>query len=424
MIRRILLLLCAVTAVALFAPSPAVAAPDDVIKVTVVRAPAQNGGRADSLSQIAQRTLGDPARAGEILELNLGRPQSDGGSLTGSGQVRPGWILQLPDDATGPDVRLGRAGSGQAGGAKPYFSWKLILSLAGAVVLALLTVLVFFRRRIVRWERERRRIRAENNRLHKDIKQRLRERAELVHQFAGDQAGPRLAWQAAAELTADRVEAYALRIGDRDITAWVTAGDEARPPWRAESDSVWTRPADAPFGQIPGGQVPPCLLRVGGGEAGSLFVDFTWLDGVLAIGGSLGVAADVLRTLLTDLARFRPDLPVLSIPGLGGEPVGVPSNATRLRSIADLRPSGAAAGTDDGMVRLAARRCALTALIVVADPPSAEEAELLFAACGPGSGQVAVVLGDLPGAHWRWNAEVNGAVHLPAIGVVVTAPAR
>ncbi|MEV4708504.1 hypothetical protein [Actinoplanes sp. NPDC049316] len=424
MIRRIVLLVAALLAAVVCAPSTAVAAPDDIVKVTVVRSPEQNGGRADTLAQIAQRTLGDPARAEEIRRLNLGRPQSDGAALTGSGPLRPGWILLLPGDATGDDVRLGRVRSGADGGSTPYFTWKLLLAVAGAVILALLTVLVFARRRITRWVRERRRVRAENRRLHREIKQRLRERAELVHRFAGDQSGPRTAWQAAGELAADRVEAYALRLGDREITAWVTAGEEPRAPWRAESEGVWTRPAEAPFGRTPAGRIPPCLVRVGGDATGSLFVDLTWLDGVLAIGGSLGVAADVVRTLLTDVARFRPDLPVLSVRGLGGEPVGVPANATRLPSIADLRPSTAAAGTDDGMVRLASRRCAVTAVIVVADPPSAEEAEYLFAVCAPGSGQVAVVLGDLPGAHWRWNADVNGAVRLPALGVSVTAPAR
>jgi len=423
MIRRILLLLSTVLAAILLAPTGALAAPDDV-KVTVVRTPEQNGGRADSLGQIAQRTLGDSGRAREILDLNLGRPQSDGGSLAASGQLRPGWILLLPDDATGPDVRLGRVGSAASGAATPYFTWKLVLAVAGALVLALLTVLVFRRRRIMRWVRERRRARAENARLHREIKQRFRERGELVHQFATDQAGPQLARRAAAELAADRVEAYALRVGDREITAWVTAAREPRSPWQAVSEGVWTRPAQVPGGQVSDGQVRPCLVRVGGGAAGSLFVDLTWLDGVLAIGGSIGVAADVLRTLLHDLARFRPDVAVFSVPGLGGEPVGVPATATRLGSMADLRPSAAAAGTDDGMVRLAARRCALTALIVVAEPPSAAEAEQLFAACGPGSGRVAVVLGDLPGAHWRWRTEVDGAVVLPMIGVTVTAPVR
>jgi hypothetical protein len=56
--------------------------------------------------------------------------------------------------------------------------------------------------------------------------------------------------------------------------------------------------------------------------------------------------------------------------------------------------------------------------------PSPEEAAHLLAACGPGTGQIAIVLGDLPGARWRWNAEADGKVHLPEIGLTVTAPSR
>ncbi|GGK76340.1 hypothetical protein [Mangrovihabitans endophyticus] len=425
MIRRLLLLLATTLLAALSVPTAAAAAPDDVVKVAVVRTPEQNGGRPDTLDQIAQRTLGDPGRAGEILDLNRDRPQSDGGALTDSGEVHPGWILKLPDDAAGPDVRLGRVTSGSAPAAdKPYFTWKLVLALVGAVILALVTVLVVFRRRIVRWALDRYRTSAENKRLRRQIQQQGRLRARLNADFAADQAGPELAWRAATDLDADRVEAYALRTSERDVTAWVTADHDARAPWRAESDGVWTRPAGASGSDLSGGSVVPCLVRVGGDGEGSLFVDLTWLDGVLAITGSPGVAGDVMSALLADLARFRPDLPVLSVPGLGGEPTGVPSGATRVRSIGDLRTAGPGAGADDGMVRLAARRRSLTALIVIADAPSTEEAEHLLAACGPDSGQVAVVLGDVPGAHWRWVTDVDGSVRVPSIDVTVTAPAR
>ncbi|WP_033346532.1 hypothetical protein [Catenuloplanes japonicus] len=425
MIRRAILLLLPLLAALVIAPDPAAAA-DEIVNVVVVRTTAENGGRADTLAQIAQRTLQDPDRAGEILDLNIGRPQPGGESLTASGELEPGWILRLPDDASGPDVRQGRvsADTPEDAGSTPYFTWALVLSVLGALLLALLTVGVFFRRRLLRWFRERRRLRAENARLHREIQQRLRERSGLVAQFAADQDGPRQAWYATAELSAGQTEVYALRVSDSEITAWVTADGDPIAPWRAVSTSIWARPRDAKAVEVPERQIPPCLVRVGGGEDGALFVDLTWLDGVLAIGGSAGVAADVVRTLLTDLTTFRPDVPVLSVAGLGGEPVGVPANATRLRSLAELPPPAPAAGTDDGMVRLASRRCAVTSVIVVGEVPSAADADLLLAACAPGTGQVAVVLGDLPGAHWRWIGEVDGALRLPTIGVTVTAPAR
>jgi hypothetical protein len=424
MIRRVLLLLAGILATLLAGPGVASAAPDDVVKVAVVRTPEQNGGRADSLPQIAQRNLGDRARATEILGLNRDRPQRDGGALTDSGEVRPGWILLLPDDAQGPDVKLGRVNPAITGDSDSLLTGKVVAALAGAVVLALLSLLVFFRRRVVRGVRDRYRAYRDNARWHQQIQERMRARAELAAEFAADRRRPALAWQASTELTADQIEAYALRIDEDTVTAWVTADHDPRQPWHAETDGVWSRPAAAIASPPAGGDaVVPCLVRVGGGD-GTLFVDLTWLDGVLAIRGSAGVAIDVVANLLADLARFRPDLPVLSVPGLGGEPPGLPHTAVRLRSVGELRVDGPAPGTDDGMVRLAARRRSLTSVAVIAEMPSAEEAEHLLAACGPGTGQIAIVLGDLPGARWRWNAEADGKVRLPEIGVTVTAPSR
>ena len=56
--------------------------------------------RRDSLWSIAERTLGSGERCGELFELNRGRPQPDGRSLTRPDVVRPGWVLKLPSDAT------------------------------------------------------------------------------------------------------------------------------------------------------------------------------------------------------------------------------------------------------------------------------------------------------------------------------------
>ncbi|MBO0608277.1 LysM peptidoglycan-binding domain-containing protein [Myceligenerans salitolerans] len=58
----------------------------------------------DSLWRIAQETLGDGTRFKEIAHLNYGTQQDDGRALDGSHWVRPGWVLTLPDDASGPSV--------------------------------------------------------------------------------------------------------------------------------------------------------------------------------------------------------------------------------------------------------------------------------------------------------------------------------
>ncbi|RPF19497.1 LysM peptidoglycan-binding domain-containing protein [Myceligenerans xiligouense] len=58
----------------------------------------------DSLWRIAQETLGDGTRFKEIAHLNYGAQQDDGRALDGSHWVRPGWVLTLPDDASGSSV--------------------------------------------------------------------------------------------------------------------------------------------------------------------------------------------------------------------------------------------------------------------------------------------------------------------------------
>lgn len=89
-----------------FRPAPAAAA----AAVTSVAVPAPPSPAAahlplvevqgnDSLFRIAERHLGDRGRWREILELNTGRVQADGGRLTTPSSLRGGWTLLLPADA-------------------------------------------------------------------------------------------------------------------------------------------------------------------------------------------------------------------------------------------------------------------------------------------------------------------------------------
>ncbi|MER6913318.1 hypothetical protein ABT354_16745 [Streptomyces sp. NPDC000594] len=67
----------------------------------------QPSGEPEFLFGIARRTLGDGNRFQEIFELNQGRRQPDGRAMDGTTDVPAGWILRLPPDAAGPEVRFG-----------------------------------------------------------------------------------------------------------------------------------------------------------------------------------------------------------------------------------------------------------------------------------------------------------------------------
>jgi nucleoid-associated protein YgaU len=55
--------------------------------------------RGDTLWGLAERHLGDGTRFREIAQLNYGRPQPDGRTLTDTHWIYPGWVLLLPTPA-------------------------------------------------------------------------------------------------------------------------------------------------------------------------------------------------------------------------------------------------------------------------------------------------------------------------------------
>lgn len=64
-------------------------------------------GEVETLPEIALRLLGSEDRADDIVALNEGRQQPDGGALMAGAPLRVGWVLVLPWDAVGDGVRYG-----------------------------------------------------------------------------------------------------------------------------------------------------------------------------------------------------------------------------------------------------------------------------------------------------------------------------
>lgn len=104
--RRLFVLMLLAVLASFLAPAAASAAPSSgPVKYYVVRS--DYAGQPEFLFEIAQRFLGSGNRNTEIFELNQGRMQPDGLSMTKPDAILPGWVLQLPDDAKGAGVETG-----------------------------------------------------------------------------------------------------------------------------------------------------------------------------------------------------------------------------------------------------------------------------------------------------------------------------
>jgi hypothetical protein len=125
------------------ATAPRTAKPAGWVKYYIVQQP--DHGQREYLFEIAAKTLGNGDLANEIFQLNKGRPQPNGGPLENPGVIRPGWILILPPNASGPGVHYGRlprssVPAGEPAGNVSGLSYWLF-SLIGAVAALLLTLL-------------------------------------------------------------------------------------------------------------------------------------------------------------------------------------------------------------------------------------------------------------------------------------------
>ncbi|MFF3561945.1 hypothetical protein ACFYXS_18040 [Streptomyces sp. NPDC002574] len=444
---------------ALFAASAAPASADDqLVKVFVVQDAATTGGAPATLASVAASTLGDPARAAEIFDLNRGQAQTDGSALTGPDeQLHPGWILRLPQDASGPDVQLARdtaaqndsappaatdsgagtgtdTGTGTGGGAAFTIPLPAAIAVLGAVLLALVTAGIVGRRRVgAAWAAAGRAVRRLGDPVAR--RRRLALRRTVGRHFAADAGSVRRAYAAAADLSGPGDTpgrpVHALRVDSAGVTAWLAPGDTPGAPWTAldgPEGTRWRRTTDPGASRVPDDRA--CLVRVGVDADGEpVFYDLSRLDGVLSVTGDRAVARDVVHGLLEEVARSRPGTPVTVLRGSeDATPLTLPSGLRQVVRIGaeEHAPAfpGQSAPEARGTVRGAAARRPVTGLVVMAGTPTGPEAADLAALCGPGgAGWTGLVCGEVGGAHWRWQAGADGAVDIPVLGVRLTVPA-
>ncbi|WP_159617339.1 hypothetical protein [Arthrobacter zhaoguopingii] len=434
------------------------------VKVAIVRAAGQNGGAPDSLGQVAGRTLGDPGRAQEIFDLNAGRRQSDGSALIDPVALKAGWILILPDDAQGPDVRAallddpgnastgsggaaadtgdaadepgGEPGSGnaanQSGGEADQAAgdaadngasnalldrlrWPIVLAVVGGLGVAVLTTAIVLRRRIrLRLRRLRALIRAARAWVVAGWRRRasLRRRSEMLDLWRQDAAAAAAAAAAFSSFTSlPPAVAVTVRAGGAAVLG--SSGDSPEDPLPGHPG---TRPLPAATG--PGS---PAVARVGGDPAEQVFLDFAQCRGALGIGGDPALALDIARSVVTQLGMAAPQLVLLS---LG------PSDLPRSASVATvddldrfgLHPPPLHSPGRAGLITSTSILQQLTGVLLIQPGRSRQELDDVVARCSaPGSGWLAVYPGPLRGAHWRWSVSRDGMLTVPILGRTLTA---
>ncbi|GAB3276038.1 hypothetical protein GCM10027456_66790 [Kineosporia babensis] len=426
-----LLLGALLASLALATPAQAQGQNENLVKVIVVPGLNQTGGQPVTLPAVAAATLGDQNRAGEIFELNQGQQQPDGDALEDPNQqLTPGWILRLPDDASGQLVQLAREADNDAvemdngqvqGGNEVSLPLAAVLAVVGSVLLALVTAAIVARRRVSRWF-------ARFTELLKSLtapaerRRKLRQRKWLTTHFAADTDTVRRAYGTIGTLATAPTppQVHALRVDNRGVTVWVTSDNVAVTPpagWDTVDETRW-RASGTPFGRNYGDGTA-CLVRVGAietaGESEAVFVDLSRLDGVLAVGGDPTVARDVVQHLLNEIAQVQPGTPVLVLGSAGN--VEIPAGLNRVSTARSLNPEQPL--LEGETVRATARRQPVRAVVVGTPQQQADLVQL----CGSaGAGWTGLVVGEMS-AHWRWHAEIGGEVRIPVLDLEVTVPA-
>ncbi|NUT09099.1 MAG: hypothetical protein HOQ38_01385 [Nonomuraea sp.] len=437
-------------------------------KVYVVQPP--HGRHHESLWEIAEKCLGDGRRYPEIYRLNQAKEQPDGTRLRMADLIRPGWVLDMPDDARNvhivpagqprqqtlrehPGVAHTRAHADakhhtpkkaterhEARHGKPADvrqdqpeitireaqSLDLIDYLAGASLAAagLLAVLAR-RRREQLWRRVfgRRIVRPRD-----DAAQ-----AEVALRLGGDAPGARVldlglrhlgAGLAAQRRTPPVV--YGAHLSPRTLDLWIHPPDDDPPaPWTAEDGGqVWRLPTHE--GRMlehqAGGAPYPGLVSIGTDAGGRVLIDLEAAQGLINVRGPQTTAA--LAALAVELATNRwSDRMRVTLVGFGDELTAIaPDRIRAVGSLAEVLPELEATA--------APRREVLTGRVT----GSPRDAHYLLSAVAPTHEEARrlallarrdtagyVLAGEVPHATWTLEISDDGRARIAELGFEVEA---
>lgn len=438
-------------------------------KVYVVKAP--QGHYHDNLWDIAERHLGDGRRYKEIFALNEGRSQPDGRSLHLARLIQPGWVLVMPEDATGvervtspsaeddstrhvsqqgdphgdqagdgvataagvPGVRPGSGGADPGGPGGPDGALDdqaglvgtLPAELLGGGLLAsgLLAALLFQRRRHHGG--------AEPDPDAMNAEVALRAGADDDRAAFLDLALRSLAAACAAG-RASLPPLFAARVSDETVELLLAPSRADAPtPWEAVDDGrIWQldrsvaglRTDAADDGPSP----YPALVTLGRDDEGcDMLVDLEAAGGAVSITGDSVVAQQLAAAIAVQLAtnRWSDELTISA----HAMPDGLADIAgDQLRVVDDLPAAlddfetnhRRLSGNDVLTGRLARRHGIVPEYVVVGRTPDKAVGERL-SGLGNGNRQAfgVVTAGELPGARWTIEVDESGALELPLLGL-------
>ena len=435
-------------AVADAAPATTAAGPP---KTYVVQPPA--GRRYDSLWDIAERTLGDPLRYREIFALNRARVQDDGRKLVDANLIHPGWVLQLPADASGPGVSTPalappqrQAPAEPAAGTpavevpgtviQPAVTQPAVAQLAapsgpsaerllfggGLLAAGLLAALSARRGPYARPHPA-------------GVEQQLRLAATPGRADLLDRALRSLA--ASCADTSTPLPEIAVAYCDDAQLVLSLIGDAAAPPapWMSVADGRGWAVSAADLGSgVADMTAPyPALAGIGVSEGADVLVDLEAAPGLVAFEGDAQVAREVVASLAFELAtNLWSDGVQVTVVGFGDDfAAAAPTAVTAVDRLGDvldaleaesrlaaeaLRSLGVDGVLSGRLVRGVSRR--RPRVVVLSGPPSPPEAARLQTLVADVRTPLAVVcLGTTPAARWRFIVDSSGGLDLGVLGV-------
>ncbi|MEU7741687.1 BTAD domain-containing putative transcriptional regulator [Nonomuraea sp. NPDC049158] len=434
-------------------------------KVYVVQPP--HGRHHESLWEIAEKCLGDGRRYPEIYRLNQHKEQPDGTRLRMADLIRPGWVLDMPEDARhahvvpvnqaraqtlkqhpagshgehqrvadearqtssvkqGPAPAHARheTGAEQPVVQSPGVDLTDYLAAASLAAAGLLVVLAR-RRREQLWRRAfgRRIVRPRDDAA----------KAEVALRLGADAPGTRildigLRLLGAELATQGRTPptVYAAHLSPRNLDLWIHPPDgDAPAPWTAQDGGqVWRLAAHEGrlLEEQSGGAPYPGLVSLGADESGRVLIDLEAAQGLINIRGPQTTAA--LAALAVELATNRwSDRMRITLIGFGHELTAIaPDRIRAVGSLAEVLPEleATAAPRQEVLTGRVTGSPRDAHYLLSAVAPTHEEARRLALLARKDTAGY-VVTGDVPHATWTLEITEDGKAKIAELGFEVTA---